>query len=564
MKKGLRLPQIFISATIIAFSVLLWLFFAPTQFGGRASYIIIHGQSMLPNFKYGDLAIVQQAESYKLQDIVAYRHPQIGTVFHRIISSDGKNFTLRGDNNDYNDPYFPTQDEIIGKLWIHIPGLGKTLEFLRQPTIFTLLVIIIGIIGFVTLSNPPQKVNKLTKQTNQTSGGAHMTSLKKNTLEMFYVLIIIAVASMGLGIIAYTRPPTIQTVENLTYEHSGIFSYTASASGNLYDQNTIKTGEPIFRKLTDNFSTTFNYQLLAPEDIIISGSYSVSVEISSSSGWKRTIVLQESTSFTGTSFSTSNIVDLNEIQFLIDTLEEQTGVRNNRYFLSVVPEIKIEGSLTGVTLKDSFSPALGFQLDSLQLQLLQNPTEGNALETREVGAINYPITVPNNIRFLSLIVPVNTAQLISLGGLLLSTALMFMLAVWIRKASRDSSLPVFEQPFQSLIIPINKSEQILEYTEGKPAIEITSLEDLARIAERSNTIIARHNIGNTSQYYVIAGGILYHFEYSTRNITVKKKAAKNLRRAHKKSDPPHIQHPPIDPDDILANLDHKNRESRKE
>ena len=71
---------------------------------------------MLPKFVNGDLVVVRQAPYYEVGDVVAYSYPGIGTVIHRIVEKQGNKFVLKGDNNTWIDGYYPTADEIYGKL----------------------------------------------------------------------------------------------------------------------------------------------------------------------------------------------------------------------------------------------------------------------------------------------------------------------------------------------------------------------------------------------------------------------------------------------------------------
>ncbi|MBT7324823.1 MAG: signal peptidase I [Anaerolineae bacterium] len=89
--------------------VVLWVQFSPTQFSGTASYVILSGNSMSPKFMLGDLVIVKEASIYKVGDAIAYKHPTINYIFHRIISiNPDSTFQLQGDHNDWVDSYTPT------------------------------------------------------------------------------------------------------------------------------------------------------------------------------------------------------------------------------------------------------------------------------------------------------------------------------------------------------------------------------------------------------------------------------------------------------------------------
>lgn len=134
----------------------MWLVFAPVTLGGSTAYVILIGNSMEPKFHRYDLVIVRAAAEYHIGDAVAYEHPMIGGVFHRIVDKQGELFILQGDNNDWLDTHEPTGDEIIGKLWLHFPGGGKLINFLRQPVMFTALTLSVGVMMVGSLISKPE------------------------------------------------------------------------------------------------------------------------------------------------------------------------------------------------------------------------------------------------------------------------------------------------------------------------------------------------------------------------------------------------------------------------
>ena len=124
----------FLSAFMPVFLAALWIIFAPIQMGGQSAYVIITGNSMEPGFHTGDLVIVQPAPAYNIGDIVAYHNADLERyVFHRIIRKELNRFVLQGDNNTWIDAYQPTQEKLIGKLWIHLPSAGKAVQWARLP-----------------------------------------------------------------------------------------------------------------------------------------------------------------------------------------------------------------------------------------------------------------------------------------------------------------------------------------------------------------------------------------------------------------------------------------------
>ena len=136
------------AAVALVLAVGLWVLLAPLPLGGDMAYIILTGNSMSPRFRKGDLVVTRRMAVYQVGDIVAYRHPQIGYVFHRIVDvdRDGR-FVLKGDHNHWQDEYHPAPEEIVGRLVGHIRGGGRVFLWLRQPWVLAVLtgVMVLGL-----------------------------------------------------------------------------------------------------------------------------------------------------------------------------------------------------------------------------------------------------------------------------------------------------------------------------------------------------------------------------------------------------------------------------------
>ena len=114
----------------------LWFYLAPTSVGGSTSWVVTDGISMEPRFHAGDLVIVRAQSHYRVGEIVAYRNRQLHTVvLHRIVGRDGSRYIFKGDNNNFLDFEHPAQSQLIGALWLHLPGVGSRLESLHSPTL---------------------------------------------------------------------------------------------------------------------------------------------------------------------------------------------------------------------------------------------------------------------------------------------------------------------------------------------------------------------------------------------------------------------------------------------
>lgn len=120
--------------------VLLW----PLSFGGLFGGVIVSGRSMEPTMEPGDLAVVIRVREAEVGDVIVFR-PQVAPqarVVHRVVGEDGDQLELRGDNNDWDDPFDVTQDDVVGKVVMRLPEVGGALSFLADARVWASLLLI--------------------------------------------------------------------------------------------------------------------------------------------------------------------------------------------------------------------------------------------------------------------------------------------------------------------------------------------------------------------------------------------------------------------------------------
>lgn len=134
-----------------------WVFLRPTILGGDTTLVTVSGTSMQPGMYTGDLAIVRKTGKYAVGEVIAY-HPAHGgeesaqVVIHRIIGGNAESgFIVRGDNNDFDDPWHPRPNQIVGELWLHVPNVGTAIAAMGDPllaaTSFAALTVFVVIVG---------------------------------------------------------------------------------------------------------------------------------------------------------------------------------------------------------------------------------------------------------------------------------------------------------------------------------------------------------------------------------------------------------------------------------
>jgi signal peptidase I len=136
-------------AAAAAVALLLW----PQTLGGRVTYVMVSGDSMLPTMHIGDVAVMMRRGGYDVGDVVAFRVPksEVGAgaqVIHRIVGGDGRRgYVTRGDHNDYRDPWRPTDGDIVGERITVIPRAGWVFSRMQGPLPLALFAAVLVVVA---------------------------------------------------------------------------------------------------------------------------------------------------------------------------------------------------------------------------------------------------------------------------------------------------------------------------------------------------------------------------------------------------------------------------------
>src|SRR3989338_4815127 len=127
----------------------LVLFTSKTSLFGIRSFVVVSG-SMEPAINLGSVVFTKSETDYQRGDIVSFSNKAGQTVTHRIMeiktSPAGQSFILKGDANNTADGEEVKKRELIGKVFLTIPYLGRLVSFLKTLPGFLFLIIIPSII----------------------------------------------------------------------------------------------------------------------------------------------------------------------------------------------------------------------------------------------------------------------------------------------------------------------------------------------------------------------------------------------------------------------------------
>jgi hypothetical protein len=473
---------------------------------------------MAPRIHTGDLALVRPASQYRVGDIVAYRSPLLHTVvLHRIVGQAGDRYVLKGDNNNFLDPTHPGRAEIIGKLWLRVPHGGVVLGWLRTPAIAAVLS---GGAALLLLLGSGRRRRRRRDRRRPNAAPNHQgdrpmsrPSHPISTRQIFTACAITAGAFLVLGVLALANPTTRAAAAKTPYTEKVSFAYRATApSGAVYPNGVVRTGDPVFLRLVHRIQVTVGYRLAATAPHRVSGSLGVGLRLASPTGWSRTLQLAPPARFAGDHASRKVTVDLNRVLSLIGRVETLTGAPSGgEYSLAVVPRLHLSGTVADQPITSAFAPALSFQLDPLKLLPGSGATTsgnqpGGLTPTRRL-TVTTSTAASNKLGVGGHGLPVATARWIAVVGFLIAVAGLVFTGLEERHRPEDPTARI-QGRYGHLIVPIGG----ITPSPARAPIDVTTIDALAQLAERSERLILHHQRDATNTYLVDDEGTLYRYQ----------------------------------------------------
>ena len=519
-----------ISAALVVLAVAAWLLLAPTQIGGETSYVRTSGTSMQPRFHTGDLAIVRPAAQYKVGDIVAYRSKVLHlVVLHRIIAVKGDGYVTRGDNNDFVDPDHPGRADVLGKLSVRVPHGGQLLALLHTPFMAALFAGAMALLLFVGAKQQRRRRDRRRPSEARPDRPVARPATPRpgaifglDGYAVFTTAAVAAAAFLALGVLALAHPATKPVAKKTPYTEKVSFGYHAKApAGPVYPDGVIKTGDPIFLKLVHSVRVKAHYRLDARAPQRLGGTMEVLLRLTSPTGWTRTIQLAAPKAFKGDYAAADVILDLPSLQSLIRKVDRLTGVATgSAYNLSVIPRVHVAGTLASQPLTSDYAPELSLKLDALQLRAggsapAPAPAAGapaasdddkGGLTPSRSGSVASMSSASNALTVRGHDVPVNTARWIAIIGFLLAASAAALAGLRLLDDRSDPTAPIHR--YRHLIVPIAGAT----FDRARPPIDVTSINALAQLAERSERLILHEQRNGADTYLVDDEGTLYRYQ----------------------------------------------------
>ncbi len=484
----------------------MWFYLAPVQVGGSTTYVVTHGTSMEPRFHTGDLAIVRSQSNYRVGEVVAYDSHQLHTiVLHRIVGREGDRYLFKGDNNNFVDPEHPVASQLIGALWIHIPGVGLRLQSIRSPLVMGILLFV----GVLLLTGGAFSRTQGRRRRQRRAGEGAATP-------MFAVVAIgalLAIPFLVLALLAFTRSPTKLYPYTVPYQQSGRLSYSAQApAGPTYPGGQAVTGDPLFAHVLNAVDFSFAYRLHAAGRRSLRGSASLEATVVSTDGWHTALALAPPARFHGSRALVTGTLDLTSLLALVHSVETATKATGS-YTLTLVPHVSVAGRVNGLPVHTTFAPKIQFELSPIEAQPVlaaggvatagEHSTESlfvPSVSGSATGTRSEPASLSLGVARVS----VASVRRIALYGIAFVVLAVLAALVCLRLAlapgrsqARDESASIRAR-YGRMIVPVARVWQL----PGVPVIDVEDMEALAQIAEHYDRSILHESAEDGEAFWV--------------------------------------------------------------
>ena len=504
-------------SALAALLLAMWMTLGPYQLGGPTSFVITHGNSMEPRYHAGDLVLLHRADSYTTGDIIGYESPSLDRiVLHRVhtVQPDGA-FVTQGDNNDWLDTDRPKTADVLGKEWLHLPGVGKWLLRARSPVGATVLVSLVALSFFLGREKK--------KRRGRSGRGHELPRIALGSFTEREKMILGGIAAVGvlclmLGFVGFRQPLIKAINSDAAYEHVGDFSYSADVKESpVYPSGKVEPGRAIFLNLVKSVDVSFDYSLRTETEHSVKGEAMMFARVTGSTGWKKAVPIAPLRAFKGPEVRLEGTLDFEEIEGLRREVQEITGLPETGQRIELIPRIDIRGTVAGETISEQFAPELDIRMDTYQAQVEPPESAGATTEAdggvaaafhrTQAGAVSTSETAMNRVNLLGLTMSIGTARQSSALGLVI--VLLALGACWLRFSNPEHADEgsLIAAKYGDWLIPVAS----MQTTSRNTSVRVKSMEALVRLAELYERMILHEEVDGVNSYYVEEEGVLYFY-----------------------------------------------------
>src|SRR3990167_6252372 len=133
-----RIPKQVLTAGFFTTVYILYLTF-------RIKPILVISNSIARYAPQGSIVFIMKSTTYRIGDVITFKFKNVSSnlITHRVKNikeiGDVKLLYTKGDSNSFNDPIPVSEDEIIGKVFLVVPYVGKIVSLIFIPWVLYIL-----------------------------------------------------------------------------------------------------------------------------------------------------------------------------------------------------------------------------------------------------------------------------------------------------------------------------------------------------------------------------------------------------------------------------------------
>ncbi len=294
------------------------------------------------------------------------------------------------------------------------------------------------------------------------------------------------------------------------YSQQVSFSYRGRARpGPVYPAGIVATGDPIYVQLVHRVTLTVAYGLTSAAPHQVHGTIRVRGTLSNATGWSRVFWLGPPVRFAGNRADATAVINLTRLEALTTRIDAQLGTSGS-FSLAVVPQVTATGQMAGQPLSTDYNPTLRLTLGAPEF------LSGTSAITPPAGASSASAATQRglNQRVTGIVrswrttvdrlagVPIKIVRAIALVALAIFTLIAFAMLI----GDADPTERI-NRRYRHLIVPVTR----MPPSRGRPPIDVSSIDALARLAERSGRLILHDQREDVDNYLIIDQGTRFRF-----------------------------------------------------
>ncbi len=165
----------------------------------------------------------------------------------------------------------------------------------------------------------------------------------------------------------------------------------------------------------------------------------------------------------------------------------------------------------GNQISDSFEPRLVFKFDQVHFFLTAPKGQEDPLNSSEPGSADNSNLEASTLSFLGWKPAVGTVREIALLGLALSLSGLLLTSSSLFMTARRSQEALIRLRYGPLLVNVYERD----FAPAAMLIDVTTIDELAKLAERHSTVILHMTFNSLHSYLVQCNGTTYRYVFST-------------------------------------------------